>query len=241
MFLERIAIFTLQVREKLNAFLNSLLKETDSQIGQLFFFCSLIILTAILIYAWMSPLIFCIQLGYSVVYIFCFLFCISGIHFIIERKRIKHTSNGMEVYTLTEIELEKFHTLNLRAIPLTEIQAQIIFNAFSEKHFTGTYESFKALTNLKPITKNNRLQWSDFSPKRPKQVNRQTLLEFLSQLLIGFENLKNQHMLELANHYFVLKNSDGFSQSLSTKNISDWKNNQSPYLKDISRIFQKHL
>ena len=241
MFLERIMIFTLQMQEKLKAFVNSLLRKTNSQGIQLFFFCSLIFLTGLLYYVWITPSSLWIQIVYSVIYILCLLFCISAIHFGIKRKRVKTTSDAMQVYTLTENETEKFQSFNLKAIPLTEIQAKTIFQSFSEKHLSGNYTSFKALVNFTPITVNNRLEWRDFSPKRPKQINRQTLLEFLSQLLIGFENLKNQQILEFVKHYFVLRNSDGLKQSLSSKNISDWKNNQSAYLKDISRIFQQHL
>lgn len=37
MFLEHIAIFSLQAKEKLKTFLNSLIRETNSQIGLLLF------------------------------------------------------------------------------------------------------------------------------------------------------------------------------------------------------------
>ena len=94
---------------------------------------------------------------------------------------------------------------------------------------------------LEPISIKERLEWKDLSPKGPKQVNRQTLLEFLSHLLAGFENLENNQILELVDHYFILINSSGIEQTLSTKNISDWRINKAAYLKEISQLFQQHI
>ncbi|GHA48623.1 hypothetical protein GCM10007103_31950 [Salinimicrobium marinum] len=59
--------------------------------------------------------------------------------------------------------------------------------------------------------------------------------------MIGFENLENNQIKELVDHYFILKNPKGSTQTLSTKNISDWRINKAAYLKEISRIFQQHL
>ncbi|WP_189602971.1 hypothetical protein [Salinimicrobium marinum] len=108
-------------------------------------------------------------------------------------------------------------------------------------YLDGTFQSFQSLILLEPISSRSRLIWKDLSPKRYKQVNRQTLLEFLSQLMIGFENLENHQIKELVDHYFILRNSEGNIQTLSTKNISDWRMNKAAYLKEISRIFQQHL
>ena len=47
--------------------------------------------------------------------------------------------------------------------------------------------------------------------------------------------------MELVEHYFILKNSLGTEQALSSKNISDWRMNKAAYLKEISQLFQKHL
>ncbi|CAM4279634.1 DUF4760 domain-containing protein [Gillisia limnaea] len=241
MFLERIAIFTLQVREKLETFLNSLIRETNSRIGEIFFVCCLLFLTGLLYYTWATPSAVWIKILFSLIYISSSLLCISAIHFITKRKRIRKNSNVMEVYTLTEDESKKFDLPNLKAIPLTKLQENTIFKAFSEKHFSGDYQTFQALIQLKPVSQIKRLVWTDSSPKLPKKVNRQTLLEFLSQLFVGFENLENQQMKELANYYFVLKNSEGIENTLSTKNISDWKNNKASYLGNISRLLKKNL
>ncbi len=241
MFLERIAIFTLQVREKMETFLNSLIRETNSQIGQIFFVCCLLFLTGLLFYAWAIPSALWIKILSSLIYISSSLLCISAIHFITKRKRIRKNSNALEVYTLPKDESKKFDHLNLQTIPLTEVQATNVFEAFSEKHWSGDYKAFQALTQLQPVSQIKRLVWTDSSPKLPKQVNRQTLLEFLSQLLTGFENLENQQMIELANYYFVLKNSEGIEKTLSTKNISDWKNNKAAYLEKISGLLKKNL
>jgi len=161
-------------------------------------------------------------------------------YFHITKKRVRKNSDTLEVFNLAEDEIKKFDHLNLVSIPLTEVQASKIFKAFSEKYWNGDFQAFQSLTQLTPVAPIKRLVWKDSSPKLPKQVNRQTLLEFLSQLLTGFENLENQQMIELANYYFVLKNSDGIEKTLSTKNISDWKKNDASYLDNISDLIKKN-
>ena len=147
----------------------------------------------------------------------------------------------MEVYTFINHESKKLQDLNLEALQLTTAQKEHIFKAFSRNYLNGHYQSFQSLLLLQPIAKKQRLEWRHSSAKKPKQVNRQTLLEFLSQLIPGFENLENHQMIELVDQYFILKNSAGIKQNLSSKNISDWRTNKAPYLKEISRIFQQYL
>ncbi|SFN90483.1 hypothetical protein [Salegentibacter flavus] len=142
---------------------------------------------------------------------------------------------------MNDNEPVRFQQINLNSIPLTEVQANAIFKAFSGKYLTGNYQSFQSLILMEPVPARNRLEWKDLSPKRPKQVNRQTLLEFLSHLLIGFENLDNHQMILFVEHYFALKNPAGIEQHLSSKNISDWRNNKATYLKEISIIFKTIL
>ena len=241
MFLERIAVFTLQVRAKLLTLINYLLRETDSQLGQIFFTCCLIFLTSLLIYTWTMAYGLWFKICFTIIYLVSFLCCISAIHFILKRKRIRTSSNALEVYTLNDDTLGIIQQFNLKAIALTNVQADAVFKAFSVKYLDGTFKSFHSLIHLKPVSSRERLVWKDLSPKRAKQVNRQTLLEFLSQLMIGFENLENNQIKKLVDHYFILKNPEGTTQTLSTKNISDWRTNKATYLKEISRVFQQHL
>ena len=241
MVLERFAIITLQVRAKLLDIYKYLLRETESQLGQIFFTCCFFFLTGLLWYVWSFAYPLWFKIGFTAIYLVSALYCISAMYFILKRKRIRTSLNTMEVYTLNDPGLEKFQHFNLTSIPLTEVQASAIFNEFSGNYLHGNYQSFQSLILLKRVSYRNRLVWKDLSPKRPKQVNRQTLLEFLSQLLIGFENLDNHQMIQLADHYFILKNSAGTTQTLSTKNISNWRNNYAPYLKEISRIFKSNL
>lgn len=194
MFLERFAVLTLRLRAKLLELYNYLLRETDSQLGQIFFICCLFFLTALLFYAWITPSGLWIKITYTFIYLVSSLLCVSAIYFIIKRKRIR--SNTLEVYTLNDPGLEKIQQLNLKSIPLTETQANAVFKAFSGKYLQGNYQSFQSLILLKPVSYENRLKWIDLSPKRQKQVNRQTLLEFLSHLLIGFENLDNHQIIQ---------------------------------------------
>ena len=157
-------------------------------------------------------------------------------------KRVRKNSNTLEVYNISDREgFENSHSHNIEVITLTEVQAEKLFREFSKQYFTGSYQSFRALSKLKPIPPEKRLIWIDTSPKRPKEVNRQSLLEFLNQLLIDFKKLENQQMIDLAQHYFILKYPAGKELSLSTKNISDWRINEAPYLKDISALFQRSL
>lgn len=238
MFLERIAIFSLQAKEKLETFLNSLIRETNSQIGPLLFLGCVLLLTMLLYYVWITPYAFWAQMLFTFIYILCLLICASIIYFHITQKRVRKNSNTLEVFSLVEDEIKKF---NLKAIPLNEIQINNIFKAFSENHLSGDYQSFQAFIQLKPVSQLKRLVWKDSSNKLPKQVNRQILLEFLSQLLVGFENLENQQMIELTNYYFILKNSEGIELTFSTKNVSDWKNNKAAYLENISALLKKNL
>ena len=241
MFLERFAVFTLLVRAKLLEFYRYLFRETESQMGQIFFTCCFFFLTGLIWYVWIISYPLWLKIGFTAVYLVSALFCISAMYFILKRKRIRISSNTMEVYTLNDPGAEKFQHFNLTSIALTQVQASAIFNEFSGKYLHGKHQSFQSLILLKPVSNRNRLVWKDLSPKRPKQVNRQTLLEFLSHLISGFENLDNHQMIQLADHYFILKNSAGTTQNLSTKNVSNWRTNKAPYLDEISRLIKKHL
>ncbi|CAM4170400.1 DUF4760 domain-containing protein [Gillisia hiemivivida] len=238
MFLERIAIFSLQAKEKLDTFLNYLIRETNSQIGPLLFLGCVFLLTLLLYYVWITPYAFWAQIVFTFIFILCLLICASVMYFHITQKRVRRNSNTLEVFSLAEDEIKKF---DLNAIPLNEVQVNNIFKAFSENHLSGDYQTFQAFIQLKPVSRLKRLVWKDSSYKLPKQVNRQTLLEFLSQILVGFENLENQQMIELTNYYFILKNSEGKELTFSTKNIYDWKNNKSSYLENISALLKKNL
>ncbi len=241
MIFERFAVFTLKVNTKLLEFYKYLLRETESQLGQIFFTLCFFILTGLLWYVWAIAYPLWLKIGFTAIYLLSALFCFSAIYFILKRKRIRTITNTLEVYTLTNPGAEKFQNFNLRSIALTRVQTSGIFNEFLEDYLQGTYQSFQSLLLLKPVLYRNRLVWKDLSPKSTKQVNRQTLLEFLSQLLIGFETLDNYQMIQLVDHYFLLKNPKGIEQHVSTKNISDWRTNEAPYLEEISRLIKKHL
>ena len=241
MFLERFAIFTLQLRAKLKTFLISLIRDTNSQIGPLLFLGYIFLLTLALYYVWIFSSSLWIKLIFSIIYLLSFLFCISAIYFHLKRKGVRNKLNKLEVFNISEEGSEYSHAQNIEVITLTEFQAKKLFREFSKQYFTGSYQSFRALSKLKPIPPEERLIWIDTSSKRPKEVNRQSLLEFLNQLLIDFKKLENQQMIDLAQHYFILKNPAGKELSLSTKNISDWRINEAPYLKDISALFQRSL
>ncbi len=238
MFLERIAIFTFQLKEKLETFLNFLIRETKTQTGPLLFLGCFLLLTLTLYYIWITPYAFWAQIVFTFIYILCLLICASIMYFHITQKRVRKNSDTLEVFNLAENEIKKF---DLSAIPLNEVQVNNIFKAFSENHLSGDYQTFQAFIQLNPVSHLKRLVWKDSSYKLPKQVNRQTLLEFLSQLLVGFENLGNQQMIELTNYYFILKDSEGKELTFSTKNIYDWKNNNSAYLENISALIKKNL
>jgi len=241
MVLEHFAVFTLQLRAKLLQFYKYLLRETESQLGQIFFTCCFFFLTGLLWYVWAMAYPLWFKIGFTPIYLVSALFCISAIYFILKRKRIRTSSNTLEVYTMVDPGAEKIQHFNLTSIALTQVQASGIFNEFSGSYLHGTYQSFQSLLLMKPVSYRNRLVWKDLSPKSTKQVNRQTLLEFLSHMLIGFENLDNHQMILFVEHFFILKNPKGIEQHVSTKNISDWRTNEAPYLDEISRLIKKHL
>lgn len=241
MFLERIAIFTLELKEKLETFFKFLIRETNSQIAPLLFFGCLLVLSFTLFYVWIFPFPLWTRVLFSLTYFLCLLFAIAVLHFHLTKKRIRKKTDSFEVYRLDEVDLKSFEHLPLKAIPLSEVQVSKIFKAFSEKYWIGDLQVFLSLIQLQSVSQNKKLVWTDTGPKLTKQVNRQTLLEFLSQLFTGFENLENQQMIELVTYYFILKDSDGSEHSLSSKNISDWKKNKAAYLDHISDLIKKNL
>ena len=141
MFLERFAIFTLQLRAKLKTFLISLIRDTNSQIGPLLFLGCIFFLTLALFYVWIFSTSLWIKLIFSIIYLLCFLFCISAIYFHIKRKGVRKNSNTLEVFNINKRGSEYWHAQNIEVITLTEVQAEKLFREFSKQYFTGRYQS----------------------------------------------------------------------------------------------------
>ena len=72
--------------------------------------------------------------------------------------------------------------------------------------------------------------------KNPNELNRQPLFEILSCIFTEFESLSNSEIIRFCNKYFCDPNNNTIS--ITSKNVTDWKNNTSDYLKEISDIFK---
>ena len=149
MFLEQIAVLTLQVRAKLRSFLNYLLPGSRFATGPDLFYQLSYSFNRLLYYTWVIPVALWIKISFTLIYLIASLLCVSALYFIIKGKRIK---NNSKVYSLDEPDLENFQDFNLEVIPLTEEQVKTIFKAFSDNFLSGKYQSFQSLNLLKPIT-----------------------------------------------------------------------------------------
>lgn len=146
MFLERIAIFSLHAKEKLETFLNSLVREINSQVDPLLLLGCILLLTLLLYYVWITPYTLWVQIVFTFLYLLCLLICASAIYFHISQKRLRKNSNSLEVFNLAEDEVKKF---KLNAIPLKEVQVKSIFKAFKWRlsNFSSFYSTKTSFTN----------------------------------------------------------------------------------------------
>ncbi|MEJ4087396.1 hypothetical protein [Galbibacter orientalis] len=112
---------------------------------------------------------------------------------------------------------------------------QGIWKTFVSKgYFSCNLETFEALLKLKNPDK--RIQWNYTIMKNPNELNRQPLFEILSCIFTEFESLSNSEIIRFCNKYFCDPNNNTIS--ITSKNVTDWKNNTSDYLKEISDIFK---
>lgn len=244
MIFERIGIFIIKVRDLGTKLRYTGGKAINSQLAQIFFSSILIILTVLLFSIWSIsgskyPLV--LKIIFTVIYFFAISVYSTGLYFFLSKKHIRNVDGKLTVEHLERNSISNSDFGAIQAIALTDEQIKNLFNSFSGNFLSGNIQSFRRLIHLKTVEAGDRLEWIDGIPKNPKQVNRQTLLEFLSQLFQGFENLNNHQIIFFVEHYFTLKDPVGTQQILSTKNISDWRMNKAAYLKEISRLFQHHL
>tara|TARA_B100001750_G_scaffold74196_1_gene59106 strand:+ start:195 stop:911 length:717 start_codon:yes stop_codon:yes gene_type:complete len=204
------------------------------QQAQLFVTIVLICLTILMVISWKESSIW-ERLLFAVIYIIVFLFCSTVIYYYIIKKKEAFNKNQQG----NDFNLKAYKDLD--SIVEGADQMQKVFVLFSGSYFAGDYKSFESLLLLKYLKESPRLVWIDRSPNNPHKINRQTLLEFLSQVFFGFENLSNIKIVEFINHYFTMEDDKGKHLRISTKNVSDWRNNSSPYLKRISILLNQTI
>lgn len=111
----------------------------------------------------------------------------------------------------------------------------IFIRAYENGYLSGKQSSFESLIKLESIKTEDRINWTHKSPTNKNEVNRQSLIELLSNLFTNFETLKNSEIIRICSKYFCSDNAD---LKISSKNVSDWRANNSRYLKEISNIIK---
>ena len=244
MIFERIAIFIFRSREHTAILFQQGKNLVDSQLVQIIFSSILIFLTAFLISVWSASEVLypvLVKISFTVLYLLCLAAYSTGLYFYLSKKHISNVNGQLTVIDSGKAGIEIPDFNSIRAISMTDNQTNSLFLSFSENRLVGSSSSFENLIHLQAIDPADRLKWIDPIPRNPKQINRQTLLEFLSQLFSGFENLENEEMIRFVSYYFTIEHPSGTELFMSTKNISDWRMNKASYLKEISQVFQKHL
>lgn len=204
------------------------------QQAQLFVTIILVCLTILFLLSWQNASIW-VRFLFVFIYLLVFLFCTSVIYFFIAKKNESLEKNKEE----TSFDLKLYKEINSIVEGVDQIQK--VFVLFSESYFDGDYKSFESLLLLKYLKEKPPIVWIDPNPNNPIKINRQTLLEFLSQVFFGFENLTNLKIVEFTNYYFIIKDHKGKLLRISTKNVSDWRNNRSPYLQRISVLLSQTI
>ncbi|MCR9225897.1 MAG: hypothetical protein NXH90_00550 [Flavobacteriaceae bacterium] len=147
--------------------------------------------------------------------------------------QLSWTSKFKNVYGGIKKKISPFR--NLETTFSSEAEATKIYERFSQEGYIKTdIVAFMAFVNLKTPIK--RIIWQDKIARQPKRINRQSLIEFVSNLVIGFESLENKQIIALIDRYFC--NPSQQSIKISSKNVTDWRNNDSAYLRKISNLIK---
>lgn len=147
--------------------------------------------------------------------------------------QLSWTSKFKKVYGGIKKKISPFR--NLQTAFTSEKEATKIYERFSHEGYIKTdIASFLAFVNLETPIK--RIVWQDKIERQPKRINRQSLIEFVSNLVIGFESLENKQIISLIDRYFC--NPSNQAIKISSKNVTDWRNNDSPYLRKISNLIK---
>lgn len=180
-------------------------------------------------------LIFCIQalkeefIGVKVLFFFASVFMIWFCHFTWSEK--------FKTIFIPKIKKQLFTKSSLITSNIENIDIEKLYNEFLDNNIIiGSMDSFKKMLSQSDIELEERIIWNDKQRNNPKLINRQTLFEFLSQLFHEFENLKNKEIIDFCDKYFCdnKKNNIG----LQSKNVTNWRNNKSDYLRKISDLIK---
>ncbi len=147
--------------------------------------------------------------------------------------QLSWTSKFKNVYGGIKKKISPFK--KLQTTLTSEKEATKIYERFSQVGYIKTdIASFMAFVNLETPIK--RIVWVDKIERQPKLINRQSLIEFVSNLVIGFESLENKQIISLIDRYFC--NPSNQNIKISSKNVTDWRNNDSAYLRKISNLIK---
>lgn len=225
-FFERLAKLFLKIDSTIKNGMTSLFSALNSQLVALFFTLVMIFMTILFIWAWVESSIW-MRIVFLLIFLTVLLFSASAVYFFVKRERVNKVKNHFNLENIPDLK-------NIRTITQNENDQRRLFDAFSETHIQGDFQSFLSLLNVERVENEGRLIWIDTSPNNPKKINRQTLLEFLSQIFIGFENLSNKSIVGFCGYYFILGDNGKDHARVNSKNVSDWRLNRAPYLKEIS-------
>lgn len=244
MIFEKIGIFIIQAKELAANFYTVAGQEIGSQLVQTVLSGILMFLTVLLFWVWSaSDLNYPLEMKivFTGIYLLCVVVYSTGLYFFLSKRQVKKIDGQWEIVEIPPKFEKRINFEDLQPVITSEEQIDMLYQKFSKRHLTGSLKNFQKLLHLKPLEAAERLKWTDPIPKNPKQLNRQTLLEFLSQIFSGFENLDNQGMINFVSYYFCLDHAKGSEHFITSKIISDWRLNQSPYLKDISNLIDQAI
>lgn len=109
-----------------------------------------------------------------------------------------------------------------------------------EGYIKGELESFKLMVNNEPLEKCSKIIWNDY---RGKKLNKQTLIELLSNIFPNLDHSSNIEIIDFINKYFVDSNSKSLFKNIKnpSKIVTDWRNNESKYLNEVSTIIRPYI
>lgn len=142
--------------------------------------------------------------------------------------------------TFIPVIQNKFRTILKPSYLINESdKGEAIFQRFLDgKYLEGDFFQFEAMLNLSNNfdVHNDKIIWIHKSRNNKSVINRQTLVEFLSIIYDGFENLGNKEIVEFCKKYFCLEGQKEFE--ISSKNVTDWKENKTKSIRDVSNLIK---
>lgn len=130
---------------------------------------------------------------------------------------------------------------NFSSLDLSNESIESIYNSLNDEgYIKGELESFKLMVNNEPLEKCSKIIWNDY---RGKKLNKQTLIELLSNIFPNLDHSSNIEIIDFINKYFVDSNSKSLFKNIKnpSKIVTDWRNNESKYLNEVSTIIRPYI